>query len=252
MSKTKRIDIILKILDKNQTINVNEMAKNLKVTPETIRRDLKFLEEENKLKRVYGGAVKTWHNVTEYDFKKRSVLFTREKKQIAIKAAQLVEEKDFIALDDSTTNIEIAKVLSENFKNISILTNSLVIAEIFGESSNTRVLLAGGRINNKEKFTYGTSAIEFVNKFNTDIFFMSASGVDLKYGVTDYGIDQLDVKLAMKKNSQSIYVVADYSKLFVRAKLKVCRLDEVDKVITNDEIDNKSLMEFKKKDVDII
>lgn len=237
--KNQRLKEIMAALDESGSVTVQNLSRKLKVTPETIRRDLEGLEREGKLKRVYGGAIGAGENIEEFDAHTRETINISEKMNLASIAADFVNEGSLVALDDSTTNIEIAKNLAKKFSNLTCITNSFAIAQIFAKNPKMRILLASGRLNNKDLYTYGQSAINFIRMYHADIFFMSASGISLDNGIMDYGFDQFDVKMAMKESSSRVFCVADNTKFEKTATIKVCDLDDVDGIITDKNINLK-------------
>lgn len=239
MLKNDRLNKILRDLNKHGSITVQNLSKNFNVTPETIRRDLETLENENKLKRVYGGAILIDENIPEFDLITRKTINIEKKISLATITTDFVKEGSMIALDDSTTNVEISKSLIKQFNNISCITNSLSIAQILATNPSIKILLASGRLNNKDLFTYGLSAINFIKMYHPDIFFMSASGINLKHGIMDYGFDQYDIKTTMKQVSSKTFCVADSTKFGNTATIRVCNFNEVDGIITDQNLDSQ-------------
>ncbi|WP_300408660.1 DeoR/GlpR family DNA-binding transcription regulator [Lagierella sp.] len=242
MLKDERLKEIMLSINKNGSITVQNLSRKLNVTPETIRRDLETLENQNKLKRVYGGAISIFENIQEFDAHTRQTININEKINLASIAADFVKEGALVALDDSTTNIEIAKTLAKQFTDLTCITNSLAIAQIFATNPKLKILLASGRLDNKDLYTYGQAAIDFIKMYHPDIFFMSASGISIENGIMDYGFDQFDIKMAMKESSSRVFCVADNTKFGKTATIRVCNFDEVDGIITDKDLD-KSWME---------
>ncbi len=237
MLKDERLKEIMLALNKNGSITVQNLSRKLKVTPETIRRDLETLENQSKLKRVYGGAISIYENIPEFDALTRQTINMNEKINLASIASDFVKEKALVALDDSTTNIEIAKILAKQFNQLTCITNSLAIAQIFATNPHIKILLASGRLDNKDLYTYGQSAIDFIKMYHPDIFFMSASGISLENGIMDYGFDQFDIKMAMKESSSRVFCVADNTKFGKTATIRVCNFTDVDGIITDKDLD---------------
>lgn len=220
-------------LQQNQTAKVGFLSKQLNVTPETIRRDLEHLEEVGTIKRVHGGAMINQTNTPETNFLVREAINIKEKEFIALEACQYVQEGDFIALDVSTTNTEIAKQLQKNFNQLSILTNSLTIATIVSQNPNFEVILPGGRLRNSELCIVGGSAIKQINRLHIDTFFMSVSGVSLTDGLMDIGHGEYEVKMAMFNNATNTLVVADHTKFEATSMLRIGPLSSVNGIITD-------------------
>ena len=102
---------ILKTLEKDGRVEVETLAKELNVSKETIRRDLREMEQEGLLKRTHGGAVSinSTQQSPEYPYLMREIQCLEEKERICKKAASLVKDGDTIFIDNSSTNISILK-----------------------------------------------------------------------------------------------------------------------------------------------
>lgn len=249
MLKNDRVTYILDYLQMHQTAKVGFLSNKLKVTPETIRKDLEYLELNGEVKRVHGGAILKQTNISETNFLVRESINLKEKQKIAIEACQFVKEGDFIALDVSTTNTEISKQLVKNFNNLSVLTNSLVIATILTENPNFNIFLPNGKLRNSELCILGASAVSYIHRFHFDIFFMSVCGISLKEGLTDYGVGEYEVKMAMFSNSIKKFAIADHTKFDKTAMLRIGDLKSVNGIITDPMISPAIAQEYEKNEV---
>ncbi|WP_299093665.1 DeoR/GlpR family DNA-binding transcription regulator [uncultured Metabacillus sp.] len=239
MFAQQRYNDILDLLNENGSVKVSALIKRFGVSFETVRRDLEYLEKEGYLKRVHGGAVLDEVNSVELTFTTRETKYTAEKKEIAEIATRFVSEGQSIAMDVSTTNTEIAKAFKKKFERLTILTNSLPIANELAEMPNYTIILPGGVLRNQELCLVGDMAEKFISQFFIDTFFMSMSGVSLTQGLTDYGIGEIQLKSQMLKQAQKAIVVADSSKFDVVSLMKVCDIDQVDSIITDSNLSEK-------------
>lgn len=233
MLSKDREKYIMDFLKEKQTVKVSFLSKQLQVTPETIRRDLEKLENKGEIVRIHGGAMINQTNIQETNFLYRESINIEEKKQIAIQACEFINEDDFIALDVSTTNTEIAKQLLDHFEKLTILTNSLIIASILNQNSRFEIFMPGGKLRNSELCIVGNSAIEYINQFHIDTFFMSISGISLENGLMDYGHGEYEVKKAMYHNAHNIFVVADHTKFESTSMLRVGDINKITGIITD-------------------
>ncbi|AXI10299.1 DeoR family transcriptional regulator [Oceanobacillus sp. 143] len=251
MLKNDRLTFITDYLKKHQTAKVGFLSDQLSVTPETVRRDLEVLEESGEIKRVHGGAMLKQANITETNFEIRESINKNEKELIAEEACHFVKEGDFIAMDVSTTNTEIAIQLARQFSQLSVLTNSLVIATILGKNSNIDVYLPSGKLRNSELCVLGASCISYINQFHIDTFFMSVSGISLEKGLMDYGYGESEVKMAMYNNAINKFVVADHTKFESTAMLRVGDVHLVNGIITDPMISPAIVKKYEEKDIHI-
>ncbi|MGG0719360.1 DeoR/GlpR family DNA-binding transcription regulator [Robertmurraya massiliosenegalensis] len=246
MKKNERFNIILEELHKHRTVQVKHLSETFNVSMETIRRDLEELEAEQFLKRVYGGAIAIKKNTQAKNFIERKTVHIKEKQNLARNCVPLVKEGDFIAFDASTTNLTIVQELMNHFKQLTVLTNDLLNAQQMALNTKWTVLLPGGEINNGELFIGGASAIQYIERFQIDTFFMSVSGFTPELGFMDYGFDEYEVKTAMFRNANQIYAVADHHKFGQHAMIKICHAEEVSGVVTDDRIDKETILFFEK------
>lgn len=253
MFAQQRHQAIIQKIHKEQSVTVSDLIDMFGVSFETVRRDLEFLEKEGFLKRVHGGAI-----LTEIDYKKeqplafRETKFMEEKRQLVELATRYVSEGQSLALDVSTTNTELAKALKQKFERLTIITNSLPIANELIDMPNYTIILTGGVIRNEERGMVGDLAEQFVSQFHADLFFMSVSGVSLAEGITDYGIGEVQLKKRMHRNAQRTIVLADSSKFEVVSLLKVCGLDEVERFVTDPLIDTDIVARYQREGFDIV
>lgn len=235
MKKKARHTKIIEKLHQQPHVDTKAFSEELQVSIETIRRDFKELEDLGQLKRTHGGAYSSKKNINESNLLERRVLHALEKKEVARKAMSVINEHDFIALDTSTTNLAIAKETILHFEQLTVLTNCLTIAQELIFNSNFTVLVPGG-VAEKKLFIGGVAAVEYINQFSIDVFFMSVSGLDFSTGFMDYGLKEFEIKKAMLKNAHQIYVPVDHYKFGQYAKIKVCNFEEVDGIITDHQI----------------
>lgn len=247
-----RQDSILEELSQDGSVKVSKLTKMFQVSIETIRRDLEFLEKQGFLKRVYGGAVLKKNSVDKLNFSNRKNEFIEEKKEVAQIAARYVEEGQSIALSGGTTSIEIARELKKNFKNLTIITNSLLVTNELSDIDGFNVILTGGILNHKEYAFYGEISKNVLLNFMVDKAFIPVSGVSLTKGITEYMIEEVQIQRAMMEIAQEVIVLADSSKIDGISLVKIADLDEVNLVITDSNLDNKILDKYIKKGIEIV
>lgn len=240
MLAQKRQEIILEKLYKDKSVKVTNLMEEFGVSDETIRRDLEHLESRGLLKRVYGGAVKQEEKRMneEQSFHAREQLHMEEKEILANRALDFVQEGQSIALDVSTTNTQFARALKTHFKQLTVLTNSLPIAYELSEMPHYTIIILGGILRNEELCVVGEMTEDFISQFHIDTLFLSASGISLESGITDYGVREWNVKKKLLASSKECYILADSSKFDAASLLKVCAIQEVKGLITDTKLSN--------------
>ena len=224
-----RRNAILELLREQQSVNVTQLASSLGVAAETIRRDFKELEAAGQLIRTHGGAYITDGVQNDINVSDRSVIRRQEKREIAKKCAQLIQTGDSIFLDASTTDWCIAQELLD--KHITVLTNSLKVADILSVSSSVKLILAGGNYAPRTMSFYGEQTTEDLSRYYVDKAFLSCRTVHLELGATDSNEGEALARRTMLRRSHSTYLAVDHSKLDGVSFLTVCPLEELTGII---------------------
>lgn len=225
---------ILRLLDENDKVRVKDLSERFQVTEDCIRKDLSILEEKNLLKKAYGGAVKVKTVLHETKVERRRDKNIKEKRAIAKKAAKLVEDGDIIFLDISTTNIEVAKELLKQDKNITVVTNMLDIANVFGGAIDTKIefILIGGTFNRGQDGFLGGMTIETLQKFNFTKSFVGVVGANVeKNSITTYAMEDGICKTSIIKSSKKVYLVMETMKFNLDVNYKYAVFEDVNGVI---------------------
>ena len=165
---------ILELLAVKGKIRVSELSRQFGISDVTIRLDLGELEKAGLLERVHGGAVSTSKAYFNMDFSERISRFEEEKRNIARTAAAMVKDNDTLIINSGTTTYFIAQELKKR-KALTVVTNSVMIAQELAHLQNFTVILLGGNYNYQYQFTYGDDTIR-----QTDF----VSGWDQQFGRT--------------------------------------------------------------------
>ena len=249
MFAEERLEAIEKEVLREGKVKVNELAKKFNVSKATIRRDLTELETIGILKRTHGGAVPQSHTKTELSYLEKEDQLLHEKEKIGKYAAVFIKAGDTIALDSGTTTIQIAK--SIDVEDITIITNSIKIANLLSKKKKIEVILTGGLLRQNTLALVGPLAEESVNHFNIDKAFLGANGMTPDKGFTTPNIVEANIKKTFIKNSERVFFVCDHSKLYKKSFAKIAKVSEVDGLIT-DRIDETTQKEFEKKGLKVL
>lgn len=252
MLAQERYEYIIETLNRDCVVKVSKLIKELNVSIETIRRDLEHLEKEGILDRVYGGAVPRKIAVDKLSFDKREEEFKKEKAEIASIAMRYISEGQSIALNDSTTNVEIARRLKSKFNNLTVITNSLIIATELANSDGINLILAGGVFHNKEFAFYGTFAKDILNNFIVDRAFIGVGGISINRGVTDHDMDTVEIQRTLINISKEAIILADSSKIDSVSLTKISNIDDVSFIITDGKVEESIINKYLKHGVEII
>lgn len=234
----KRKLFIRDAIKSSGTVIVSELAKELNVSEMTVRRDLSELELEGCLKRTHGGAVLDVSRSYEPPFTLRKTVNLEAKERIGLRAASFVEEGDTIAVDSGTTALEFAKHL-QNFRNLTIVTPSIHIASLFLANPGVETILAGGMVRKTEGSLIGEITRRTFENLYFDKFFMSTAGLSPEAGFTEYIIDDAVIKKLIVSHSKTTYSLINSEKFEKTAFSQVCRLSDVDMIITEKEPESR-------------
>lgn len=241
MLPKERRNLILEKLKKNEKIDIEHLAEQLNVSAMTIRRDLTYLEEEEKIIRTHGGAILNKPLIIESSFQAKEEKHNIEKRLIARKASELIQDNSTIILDSGTTTLEIAKLIKDR-KKLTVVTNDIKIAAELMDSE-AKVIVAGGELQNSVGALFGPLTEQILSNLHVDLCFLGAHAVHLKAGITTTTFEKAYVKKLMIEAAETTWLVVDSSKFCQKSLTKVCDLTRLDGVIT----DNKITDEYKEE-----
>nr|WP_314419029.1 DeoR/GlpR family DNA-binding transcription regulator [uncultured Erwinia sp.] len=229
---SERRNIILEKLRDSGQVFVNDLAEFFNVSQETIRRDFNKLEEMRYIKKIHGGAVSAQFGF-ELEFKERAKLAEEEKKSIAARAAELVKPGDSLFIDFGTTTMEFARQISA-INNLTVITNSPVIANLFHENATIKLILIGGEFGSSKMECIGPIALQSISAFYADYAFIGAGAVSPDAGVMDQDLNEAAIARQMIKQSNQAVVLADGHKVNSRATALVAVWKDISWLITTD------------------
>lgn len=234
MLPNDRRKFILEQLSMNEKMDIEQLVDHLNVSAMTIRRDLNYLEAQEKLIRTHGGAVLNKPLVIETSFQVKEGKYSYQKRQIAQKAMNFIQSHSTILLDSGTTTLEIAKLLKEK-KDLTVVTNDIKIAAELMDSE-VKVIVSGGELQNNIGALFGPLTEQVLRNLHVDLFFLGAHAVHLEAGITAPTFEKASIKKLMIESAETTWLVADSSKFGQKSLTKVCHLSCIDGVITDDGI----------------
>ena len=248
-----RREQILSLLQKDGVVKVADLKKLFGVSIETIRRDLEALENEDLLKRVYGGAILKHHRSVEPAFTNRQEKNADAKYLIGRLASTFVEDGDVIAIDLGTTTMELAVALKEKGTKVIAITNSIPIAAELSKSENAEVIMIGGHVRRGELSVGGDILTEAnMRQFQTDKLFLGVGGLTESFGITDYRTEEAAFRRVGVERTQKVFALADYSKFGVTAMNHICDLSKVDTLITDAKAPKNMLNAIRERGVEVL
>ncbi len=251
MIKVVRQNKILEYLDINGSLSISIIAKELDCSEETIRKDLIELEKESKLVRTHGGAYIEYKYHHGFSLNIRETLLKNEKIYIANKAIDIIKERDTIMLDSSTTCIELAKKIIDSKIIVTIITNSLQIANLCEMSETVKFILIGGNFRKKNKSFVGYLATEALSAYHADISFVSYPSINMEFGFGDNKLEELKIRNLMLKHSKKKVLLLDHTKFDDNDSIVFSKMEPVDLIVTDKKLSKKWEDFLKKENINV-
>ena len=251
MAMNRRRMKILDLIREDGHAKVQDLSRIFNVTDVTIRQDLEMLEQMGYVQREHGGAFLK----DVGSFAKTGQVFSQvnieEKKEIARKAVALINEGDCIILDSGSTTTEIARLLLD-FRNLTVITNSLNIALILGENHAINLIVSGGEFKEPTLSITGQMAADSFKGVHVNKLFLATAGISADFKLTYPSLSDLVVKTAMIESAEKVYLVADSSKIGVSAFASLGPVSLVNALITDSHITADKFETLKLQNIEII
>ena len=241
---------IMERLNADKKVYVSDLSKCFGVTEETIRRDLEKLENQDFLRRSYGGAVLNEHTNADLSFVKRTSINTENKDVIAEKAAGFIRDGMTIMADSSTTCLALLQHIKQR-KNLTIITNSVRLMNDFVNSPFT-MISSGGVLQAHSFALTGASASATLRKYYVDLAILSCKGMDRQRGLMESTEAESAIKQVMLEQAQKTILLADHSKFDQTAFVKTCDFSAISTVITDISPNNEWIDFLNKQQIDLI
>jgi DeoR/GlpR family transcriptional regulator of sugar metabolism len=255
MNAVERQNKIVEFVLENGRVDIPEICGMFEVSDMTARRDLNELDRHGLLRRVHGGAIANLGRSYEPPFQTRSVKNLSAKTRIGLKAAELIYDGDSIALDVGTTTLEIVPGLRGK-SNLTIVTSCLQIAtQVVDQISleiDARLVLTGGIVRPRELSMIGPIPEQVYQELHVDKAFIGIGGVSLEDGLTEYNIEDTQIKKMLIRSAREKIVVADGSKFGVTTFASVAPLTAVDKIVTDKSASIEIIREIREQGVEVI
>ena len=251
MLYNERAEIILQQLQLQSTVKVGELSQLLQVSVDTVRRDLKAMEQAGLIKCLRGGACLPESLASLANFKGREVIHSDLKREAARKALAHVKAGDVIAMNSGTTNTILAQELLSVNLPLTVVTNNFPAANILMQSPSIRLLFVGGMVDGQEQSACGAECVEGFSRFYPDVCFLSINAVNYKDGYTDFRMSEIPVIRRLAEISRQVLAVMDSSKFGKRSKARALEPGQVDLLITDAHIAEELREKYQKRGIQI-
>lgn len=230
---------------------VADLADHFDVTRETVRRDLDELEAAGVLRRVHGGAVATDRVRIEAGVAERTKRMAAQKRAIAKRAVDLLPRGGTVYLDAGTTTLSVAEAIPGGVE-LTVVTNSLGVAQALGRRPNLAVRLIGGRLRTRTEAVVGDWAVRTLEDLSFDLTIAATNGVSTERGLSTPDPEEAAVKRAAICAGQRVALVADHTKIGDEHFTVFATLDQIDLLVTDADIDDEDITAFGEADVEVV
>lgn len=231
IQRSQRHELILREVRTEAAIRVSELARQLGVAGETIRRDLAELAAAGLINRTYGGASISLRS-NEPVIAERGLEQIEERTRIGRLTATIVADGQTVMIDGGSTTQAVARYLAELRTDLTVITNSITIAALTGANASFRVILCPGTYDLREGSVLGEDTIEYASRYNIDVAILGASGAT-NNGPCDANSAAAAFKRVMLRQAEMSILVVDATKFGRRSVEQICGWTEIDHIVTD-------------------
>src|SRR5699024_1280520 len=241
MTISERRNKILDILEKKKVITTRELEDLVFSSTSSVRRDLLELEKQGKVIREHGEVKLANPKNIDYSYEARLYEQVRSKELIAEIASVFIGTNQSIFMDSSSTTSFLLPYLAE-IDQLQVITNSVKLAPELNKMSNIALFVSGGEVKYGTNSILGNVAVDFLEKFYTDIAIFSCRGID-ENGTYEANYNQALIKQKMIKNTKKAILLVDSTKFNMTHFFKLAYFEDIDYIITDKKPDDQFLEE---------
>lgn len=247
-----RRNVIVDLINENGTVSFAQLKEAFpNVSEMTLRTDLKILDEARKILRIHGGAKSVQVLIGTDDFlHRKSVRNIPQKQKIAEKALTLIRPDTTVFLDSGST----ATMLARQFPDQSnlIYTTGLSCATELANLSRPTVMLPGGTLNRYSQSVFGFSAIKELEGVNFHQAFLGITGYHASTGFSCGIRDEAILKQTALRQADQVVAIMDSSKIGVKCSFNICRLDQINVIVSDGNLPEEFLSECSRHKVEVL
>ncbi|NEA38517.1 DeoR/GlpR family DNA-binding transcription regulator [Streptomyces sp. SID11385] len=230
MLAAERRDHLLGLLTNEGKIIAKDVAADLGISEDSVRRDLRDLAAEGLCQRVYGGALPASPAVAGYTA--RQAVAPDGKRKVAAFAAKLVRPGSAVILDGGTTALALARALPHELP-CTVITHSPTIAAALLDHPRAELFLLGGRLFKHSAVTCGAAAVEAAQNVTADVCLLGVTGVHPEVGLTTGDADEAAMKRALASRAAETYILASSEKIGTASRFRVLPWQKITGLITD-------------------
>ncbi len=251
MTIAERHKFILEELNQAGFVSVSELAKSMDVTMVTVRKDLRVLEEKGLLYRSHGSATPLSPYVSDRSVQIKKLEQVEEKGRIAQKALEYLEPYEAILVGSGTTVGSFAQAIPKT-SSLTVLTAAMNVTLALIDSPEVELVQLGGVVRKSSSSVVGHYAEEMLANFACSKLFLSVDGISLEHGLTTSNMMEAHLNALMIRSVQKTIVLVDSSKFGKKGFGKICDLEDVDVIITDDGIPELYKEKLEGKGIEVV
>jgi DeoR/GlpR family transcriptional regulator of sugar metabolism len=249
MLPAQRRDLLVSRLERDGRLVAKDLAAELEVTEDSVRRDLRELAAAGLCQRVYGGALPVSPAVADYGT--RRAVATESKRRVAAAAVPLIQPGSTVIIDGGTTALAVAHALPPQLR-VTVVTHSPTVATALLDHATVEVFLLGGRLFKHSAVASGAAAVEAAQSVHADVFLVGVTGVHHETGLTTGDPDEAAMKRALAARAAETYVLASSEKIGAASPFTVMPLSDVSGIITDAPVAHPVLAELRRIGIPLI
>ncbi|TCS85992.1 DeoR family transcriptional regulator [Anseongella ginsenosidimutans] len=248
---TERHQFILQRLKESGRVSIQELSDLMEVSGVTIRKDLKLLEEKNLLFRTRGGGSLNNPYAVERPINEKELINAEEKQKIARAAVDLVGDNDSIIIGSGTTAFGLARYLYPP-RHLTVITPAVKVTLELCNRPNVEVMQLGGLVRPSSSSVAGFSAEHTLEDISCGLLFLGVDGIDLEFGLSITNFTEASLNQKMIESARAVVVLADSSKFGKRGLGRVCGLDQVHYIVTDNAVSSQTVELLEERGVKVI
>ena len=244
MSTDARRQAIIRYVQEHDLVSVNHLIGEIEGSPATIRRDLRFLEENGVVSRSHGFVKRIPPSIVS------NLPITEAQTKVAQAAAAMVPENATILLDSGISAVALARELTDR-RDLTIITNSLSVANLM-RHAEPHILLTGGELDGRQEALVGLDAENYIRGIHVPCVFLTTTGIRRSEGLVCVTAQQASLKQQMIRSARKTIVLADHDKIQKDSVRVFAVFEDVDVIITDAPADPQFAEALKEKGVELI
>lgn len=230
MLRAQRHDWLVERLHRDGRLVARDLAAELSVSEDSVRRDLRELAAAGLCQRVYGGALPVSPAIADYPTRQNVAVASKER--VAAAAAELIQPGSVVIIDGGTTALAVVTALRPDLQ-ATIVTHSPTIAVALADRPGIEVQILGGRLFRHSMVTCGAAAVEAAQGISADVFLLGVTGVHDEAGLTTGDADEAAMKRALSRRAADTFVLASAEKIGAASPFLVLPISEVSGIVTD-------------------